>query len=411
MRLLYTVQRYGEEVGGGAEAACRMLAEQMAARGHRVEVLTSCAVDYATWADHFPPGRSEINGVGVHRLPVAGPRRPEVFDPASARVLGGSAALAVERDWVRLQGPELVGLEPWLSQNAGRFDAAAFYTYLYSPSAQGLPVAARRTATVLHPAAHDEPMIALRSFDREFHQADAMAAHTPEEAATLGRRVRGVPTSVVGLGIEVNPPPADATRFRERYGLGGSPILLYVGRIEPGKGTDELVRYFLHSKQRLHHEVKLVMVGPPVDPPEPHPDVITTGFVDDQTRLDAYAACNWFVLPSYFESFSIALCDAWVAPDAVSEQVVRSVLAGQARRSGAALGYRDYAEFEQSLLRLVTDPELTARMGEAGRRYVLENYEWSEVLGRYERLVHTAIERRRLRCERAFNRLGGAARR
>ena len=67
MNLLFVVQRYGANVAGGAEAHCRMFAERLAARGHDVTVLTSCARDYDTWADAYPPGVERIDGVDVHR--------------------------------------------------------------------------------------------------------------------------------------------------------------------------------------------------------------------------------------------------------------------------------------------------------------------------------------------------------
>ena len=50
-RLAIVVHRYGEEVGGGAEAHAREMAIRLAAEVD-VTVLTTCALDYRTWADH-----------------------------------------------------------------------------------------------------------------------------------------------------------------------------------------------------------------------------------------------------------------------------------------------------------------------------------------------------------------------
>ncbi|CAN5440368.1 glycosyltransferase family 4 protein [soil metagenome] len=399
MKILYGVQRYGEEVGGGAESACRSLAEHMADRGHHVEVITSCVVDYVTWADEYPVGTSEVNGVTVHRLPVRSERTTAQFGPLSHRVLTRpQAPLAVEQDWVRVQGPDLPGLEPWLSAEAGRFDVAAFYTYLYPTSATGLPIAARSTATVLHPAAHDEPMIELSVFDALFRQADGICVHTLEELETVRRRFHFDPLAeVVGLGVEIHPAPADGGRFRAAHGLTDEPILLYNGRVEPGKGTDELVRYFIQFRERYPGAIKLVLVGPLITPVDEHPDVICTGYVDEQTRLDAYAASFAFVMPSYFESFSIALCDAWVIRRAALINADCAVLDGQARRSRAAIGYRNLAEFSAALMRLIADPPLREAMGESGRDFVVENYSWDAVAATYERFLHRTIDARRQR--------------
>ncbi len=74
MRLLYVVQRYGETIAGGAEQHCREMAERMAARGHHVEVATTCAKSYVDWADVYEPGRSTDRG--RCREPVPGRRAP-----------------------------------------------------------------------------------------------------------------------------------------------------------------------------------------------------------------------------------------------------------------------------------------------------------------------------------------------
>jgi glycosyltransferase involved in cell wall biosynthesis len=376
-----------------------MLAERMAMQGHRVEVLTSCAVEYTTWADDYEPGVSELGGVTVHRLPVRRERSIEQFGPISQRVLGdGHAALAVERDWVRVQGPDMPDLEPWLDANAARFDAANFFTYLYPQSALGVRVAARRTATILHPAAHDEPTMDLRVFDEAYRSADAISTFTPEEAETLTRRFRhGPPTDVVGLGVELDPAAADAARFRERYGLGDAAVFLYVGRIEPGKGTDELARYFTQFIRRTGHNARLVMVGPVIEPVLDHPAIVCTGFIDEQARLDAFAVASVFVMPSYFESFSIALCDAWVVRRPALVNGNCAVLAGQIRRSGGGFCYRDYAEFEAVADLMLQRADEMTWIGQRGRRYVEANYGWDVVLERHEHLISTAISARAAR--------------
>ena len=71
MRLAFVVQRYGLDIAGGAEYHCRLIAEHMA-RHAQVEVLTSCAADYITWANHYPEGSETLNGVTVRRGPGAG---------------------------------------------------------------------------------------------------------------------------------------------------------------------------------------------------------------------------------------------------------------------------------------------------------------------------------------------------
>lgn len=396
MKILFSVQRYGEGVAGGSEAACRSVAEHLASRGHHVEVITSCAHSYVDWADHFPEGTSELNGVIVHRLPVRQRRTPEQFGPLHGRVLGrANTPLFVQRDWLRVEGPDLPGLVPWLHANAARFDVANFFTYLYPTTGFGLRVAAAYCPTILHPTAHDEPMMDLRVFDSVVRAADGIVCLTEEELALVRRRFRYDPVAeVIGIGLDVHP-VALASRFREQHDLGELPYLIVVGRIDPGKGSDEAYRYFVEYQRRFGHTTKLVVLGEPVLKLEPHPDVIITGFVDEQTKLDAIAGATALVQPSYFESFSLALCEGWVCRRPALVQGRCEVLVGQCERSGGGVPYRSFAEFAAGVDRLRSDFDLAARMGEAGRQYVLDNYQWDVVIERWERFASKVIARRR----------------
>lgn len=60
-------QRYGLEVNGGSELYSRQIAERLAAK-YEVEVLTSCAIEYVNWANHYKEGVETINGVTVRDL-------------------------------------------------------------------------------------------------------------------------------------------------------------------------------------------------------------------------------------------------------------------------------------------------------------------------------------------------------
>ncbi len=83
VKLAFVIQRYGLEVAGGSELHCRWLAGRLARR-HQVEVVTTCALDYLEWKNHYPAGRAEVEGIPVTRFPVRRPRDAHRF----ALVLG-----------------------------------------------------------------------------------------------------------------------------------------------------------------------------------------------------------------------------------------------------------------------------------------------------------------------------------
>ena len=61
-------------------------------------------------------------------------------------------------------------------------------------------------------------------------------------------------------------------------------------------------------------------------------------------------------------------------------------------RSNGGLYFNDAGEFaaEVDYLRVHRDDRL--ELGRQGRRYVIENYSWPTVLGRFERALHTVLE-------------------
>ena len=395
MRILYVVQRYGQDVVGGSEAACRAFAEHLAARGHEVEVLTSCAHRYTDWADHYPPGVHHLNGVTLHRLPTVDLRRVELFDPMQAWMINGPRRppVAMQARWARLMGPELQGQRQWLLSNAGRFDVAIFMTYLYSTTTAGLPTLAGRLPTVLQPTAHDEPALRIRLYDTVFRQPDAFLFFTPEERDIVRHRFAIEPAGeVLGIGVDLDG-DADPAGFRRRLGLGDRPYLLYLGRIDPNKGSLEAYHFFETYKQRNPGDLALVLVGEMVSELPDHPDVIRAGYLDEHAKRSALAGAVALLQPSYFESFSIVLCESWAQRRPALVQAASAVLAGQAHRSAGAIPYRGFAEFEAAVDLLVGRPELADELGRNGRRYVEARYRWDAVLDGVERVVGTARER------------------
>lgn len=390
MRICFVVQRYGAEVAGGAEQHCRAFAERLAARGHGVEVLTSRAVDYLDWADHYPAGSHEENGVLVHRLGVRAPRDLSLFGPLDYRVVGRrpKAPLFLQEEWLRLQGPEMVGFESWLSANASRFDVVSFFTYLYLPTALGLRHASPWAPVLVHPTAHEEPHLRLDLFRLALAHADGFAYGTAEEAE-LCRRLFELsrPSEVVGIGVEPFQ-GGDAEAFRRRFGLRDRPYLLYLGRVDLHKGVAELVDFFSTYKERHPaSDLRLVVAGKEVMRLPEVAGVVKTGYLDGASLRGALAGALAIVVPSYFESFSMALTEAWAAGLPALVQGRTAVLRGQADRSGGGIAYVGFAEFEAALEELEASPGLARALGQAGKRFVESNYAWGAVLDRYEQLI------------------------
>ena len=196
------------------------------------------------------------------------------------------------------------------------------------------------------------------------------------------------PTAITGIGMDLDV-KGDPGSFRDMYGLGDRPYIVAVGRIDPHKGSDELFDFFVTFKERNPGPLALVVVGEPIKPLPEHPDVFVSGFVEDTVKNDAVSGCVISVQPSYYESFSMVLTEAWAQYKPALANGHCDVLHGQIMRSGGGLSYRGYAEFEAALQMLLEDEALRDRLAADGHAYVERRYEWNVVMDRYERLLET----------------------
>jgi glycosyltransferase involved in cell wall biosynthesis len=136
------------------------------------------------------------------------------------------------------------------------------------------------------------------------------------------------------------------------------------------------------------------MVGAQAQPITPHDGLVLPGFVDDLTLAGIIAGATVLVVPSYYESLSLALIEGWNAAVPAMTQRACAVTTGQAQRSGGGVPYSGYVEFEAALDVLLESLSLRRSLGEAGRAYVAAKYSWASVLDRYERLLERVIRGR-----------------
>jgi glycosyltransferase involved in cell wall biosynthesis len=291
---------------------------------------------------------------------------------------------------MRLQGPESPELAGWLLRNRNRFDCVICFTYLYWPTAVAATELAGLVPLVMHPTVHDEPPLRLSVFDEVFHAPDAFALSTPEEITLIERRFGMTPPGdVIGIGVEM--PDTDDSLFRRTSAVGAGPYLLYVGRIDEGKGARELLEFFVAFKEHQPSDLKLVMLGEPLIDIPVRDDIVVTGFVDYDVRDSAMAGALALVNPSFFESFSMVLTESFAHRRPALVQGRCEVLRGHAMRSGAAIPYEGFAEFAAGVELLLEDPARADAMGAAGRAYVEREYDWEVVLDRYERLLERTV--------------------
>jgi glycosyltransferase involved in cell wall biosynthesis len=224
----------------------------------------------------------------------------------------------------------------YVKQHEHEYDAFIFFTYLYATTYFLLPLVAPKAYLV--PLAHDEWPIYLSMWDSFFEKPRGFVFNTVEERDFLMARFPKVSLEGSIAGVAVEPPLTySAEAFRQQYNI-YDPFLLYIGRVDASKGCEELCDYFIKLR---FHEIsprKLVLLGKSTMAIPNHPDIITLGFVDEQTKWEALVACDLLIMPSPYESLSIVLLEAWAVGKPVLVNGKCEVLVGQSRRAQGGLG-------------------------------------------------------------------------
>ena len=172
--------------------------------------------------------------------------------------------------------------------------------------------------------------------------------------------------------------------FRRRHRLYG-PVALYGGRIDPGKGCEELIEYF-SSYVKDGGDATLALMGVKMMALPDEPFVRFAGLLSEHERIQALEAATVVVCPSPYESLSLLALEAMSVGSPVLVNARSAVLVEHCINSNGGLWYADRDEFIACLKLLVRDAKLREALGHNGREYVRRNYRWDVVLGKYERL-------------------------
>jgi len=377
MKAAFVVQRYGKEVVGGAEKLARDYAERLYVKGWDITVYTTTALDYITWSNYYPAGESILRGVKIKRYPVERERDINEFNRFSEEFFKEPRSRREEEKWLELQGPVSPKLIDAISREHREYDIVIFFTYLYYPTYYGLKEVGEKA--ILFPTAHNELPFHMSIMKEVFTTPGALLFLSEEEKELVDRYYpAGNKREVIGAGIE---PPS---QFFPKLFIGRfllfPPLLLYMGRIDEGKGCNHMLECFIpyaNYRPSIFALAGKLNMGLP-----PDPRIRYLGYLPERAKWDAIKAATITVHPSSLESFSYFLLESLAlgVPAIVNE--ASPVLKGHIERSDAGFTYKDCPGFASAVELLLSDPELYRYMGEQGRKYVSENYSWEEVLSR-----------------------------
>ena len=244
-------------------------------------------------------------------------------------------------------------------------------------------------------AGESEPATRQQVEQELMASADHIVAFSPHERDAMVRLYQADTTRIglIPCGVDLSLfRPLDQQEVREKLGLNGEKVLLYVGRIEPLKGLELL----LHTAAQLQtfEQIRVLVVGggagrdQEIDRLREMAKSLNVdevfdfiGRVDQQDLPLYYNAADVCVVPSFYESFGLAALESM----ACGTPVVATRAGGlstiiQHGRTGYLKAWRCPEAFASSLEMIISSRNLQHSMGLAARRRA-EGLSWDNVAG------------------------------
>jgi glycosyltransferase involved in cell wall biosynthesis len=244
--------------------------------------------------------------------------------------------------------------------------------------------------------------------DRILRGASKVIALSSAEAVQF--RNMGVPDeriSVIPNGIDLlecaNLPPKDS--FKKEFGVKRNQrIVLYLGRIHKTKGIDFLIKaYALLIEDSRFHDVTLVIAGPNdsyvnearilTNALGVSNRVVFTGFLNEYEKVSAICDSSVVVSPEKFNVFLVVPLEAAALGKPVivsnTNYISRIVREG---KFGFSVDYGNTKELAEKMGKLLGDSNFTIDMSQNGRSFVSKNFNWNTIITNFEKLYKEIIE-------------------
>jgi len=390
LRLALVTRRFWPLVGG-AEIVMANLAEELTSQGHQVQLVT------AQWHPDWPKQISH-RGIPVVRLP-----NPSV------------------RGWGTVR--YMVSLGRWLRSHRSQLDAVYISMLKHSAVVATSRLQGSNVPVILRAegsgdtgdcAFHESANFGHR-IRRTCQQADGFVAPSQQifdEMVSSGfdrEKIRFIPN-----GVKVGPARSEEQRRIARLALAAAnpiltlaesaPLVVFTGRLHPGKGLTKLVRAWPYVLQR-HPMARLWLIG---EGPQEGELSSMVGAMGLQSRIilpgafdtveDVLAAADAFVLPSLHEGMSIALLEAMAAelPCVVSDIPGNRILIDH-DDTGVVFPVDDIRLLADSLIRVINNQPLAQTLGTAARSRVIQHFSLRRSAADHVDYFRSLMEQKRLR--------------
>lgn len=378
-RILLITEKFAPEIGGAcavAEALAANLPAHVTVAAPRFQ---PDKFEYATYDTRF--------SFPVHRVPAFTSELPSGLP----RRLRGALQFAFNAAWTRPRATR--SLVAWLRQHPADVLCINTLSCYWLPAALKQHFPALRTVFYLH--GEEISSHQRRRLDdlaqAQLRLADAVVTvSTFTRSLAIGCGVAEDRITVIHNGVDTvrfTPGPPDSALI-ERWGFAGKKVLLCLARLDERKGQDMLLRA-LPAILSAVPETVLVLAGGGDDAARLRAlaaelnlgaAVIFTGSVSNEEVVRYYRTADLYAMPNRTtdsgdtEGFGLVFLEAGACAKPVvggrAGGVPDAILEGE---TGLLVDGRDPAEIAATVIRLLADPDLAARMGQQGLAHSRSN--------------------------------------
>ena len=395
MRILHIVTAFPRHKGDPIAPWLVELLQRLRARGHEIDVLTS---------SYRGLGDQDHEGIRVHRFRYfPAPWERLTHEETAPDRMRRSPLYAIMPLFFLVAGMR----RAWLLARRQRYDIVHVHWPMpmvllgwAAQRARPTPMVTTFYGIELRWVQSRLPFLKwlVRRAARTSSQAVAISSYTAREL----RKFADVPIEVIPYTAEFPAPPAVRPRAPDH-------AILFVGRLIERKGVHHLIRALGTVRERA--PARLVIIG---DGPErPRLEALARdagvaehvdfrGRVSDEELRQAYASAKVFALPSVLdarqdtEGLGVVLLEAMN----YSVPVVASDIGGitdivQHERTGLLVPPADETALAAALIRVLTDPALSATLGATGLLVLSQSFSWKRILDRWEAVYRDVVSARR----------------
>jgi glycosyltransferase involved in cell wall biosynthesis len=376
---------------GGPVNVVYNVSKMLVKRGHEVVICTTDAKDFGSRIEGNPDGIDD--GLEVHRFKNVSMTLVKKFKLFVTPQL----ALFLKKGLKRF---DVLHLHEYVSfQNIVAYHYARSYGIPYILQAHGsLPrIGNWRRLKWIYDLFFGHRLL------RDASKVIALSEVEAQQYRNIGvsdERITVIPNGIDLSEYEVLPPRGS---FKGKFGIKDEEkIVLYLGRIHRDKGIDFLVKTFSYLIKNSVKNVRLVIAGPDdgylieskclVNSLRLNEYILFTNMLSENDKIKAYVDSSVCAYLSPYEPFGLVSLEAAACgtPVIVSADTPMSQMVNDGG-FGFSIKYGDLNQLVKMLQIILNNDNLKEEMGQRGRRFVFDHFDWSIIINKIEAVYNEAL--------------------